>query len=53
MERVDTEERKNRYNEILEEMKKAFTEDKKKFDGSASASSSKSARAVRARVAKS
>ncbi|CAL9114579.1 unnamed protein product [Musa acuminata var. zebrina] len=53
VERVDTEERKNRYNEILEEMKKAFTEDKKKFDGSASASSSKSARAVRARVAKS
>ncbi|RWV89794.1 hypothetical protein GW17_00048045 [Ensete ventricosum] len=55
VERVDTEERKNRYNEILEEMKKAFTEDKKKFDGSASASSSssKSARAVRAKVAKS
>ncbi|RRT40849.1 hypothetical protein B296_00056641 [Ensete ventricosum] len=55
VERVDTEERKNRYNEILEEMKKAFSEDKKKFDGSASASSSssKSARAVRAKVAKS
>ncbi|XP_064934159.1 BTB/POZ domain and ankyrin repeat-containing protein NPR1-like [Musa acuminata AAA Group] len=53
VEHINTEERKNRYNEILEEMNMAFTQDKneKAFGGSAAscsaASSSKSARAAR------
>lgn len=58
VEHINTDERKNRYNEILEEMNEAFTQDKneKAFGRSAAsssaASSSKSARAARNKVAK-
>ncbi|XP_064998629.1 BTB/POZ domain and ankyrin repeat-containing protein NPR1-like isoform X2 [Musa acuminata AAA Group] len=54
VEHINTEERKNRYNEILEEINNAFTQDKNAFDRSASrsTSSSKSARAVRSKAAR-
>ncbi|XP_009392990.2 BTB/POZ domain and ankyrin repeat-containing protein NPR1-like [Musa acuminata AAA Group] len=54
VEHIKTEERKNRYNEILEEINNAFTQDKNAFDRSASRSisSSKSARAVRSKAAR-
>lgn len=54
IEHDDTEERKNRYNEILEDVNNAFTKDIHAIEkaGSCSASTSKSARSTRTKIAK-
>ncbi|XP_042473483.1 BTB/POZ domain and ankyrin repeat-containing protein NPR1-like [Zingiber officinale] len=54
IEHIDTEERKNRYNEILEDMNDAFTKDIHAIEkaGPRSASTSKSARSTKTKIAK-